>query len=521
MHVFRKTSLLPEHSLSRRFSYMLTMVVTGIVLACSLLVILVRFSQIDAQLLRQVERTSTLAETSLASAIWQFNPASIDDILHAIFTEESLVYARVISESDVLGERIHPDFSTYTYAAFQSSPQFIAVDTDIHHKGKRIGTFQFVHSRSRIRQELTRDIVLTAMLTLLLIMTISLTSIVLTQRYLLQPLRTLSHSAALMTDGALEDAELSESEMLTHYDEIGELARTFDGMRQHLHQMLLRMKEASSVMQTSSDDIFMTVNQLAAALEEQSSSVAETTSTMESMTATSRQISGNTDVVANMAEQTRSSSQKGVSLAEETIRKMQDIQQTNTRFFQKILTLGERTEKIDAVIELIHDIADRTKLIAFNAALEAVGSGDVGGRRFNVVAVEIRRLADSIIESTQEISSNILDIQQGTRELVLSSDRTTETISEGVQQTQVMNECLQEILEAAIRTTDEAKQIAGATQEQRRAHEHILLALKEISDATKQYASAGSQLSKSADDMKRMATDFHDLMSRFGFRQQA
>ncbi len=298
-------------------------------------------------------------------------------------------------------------------------------------------------------------------------------------------------------------------------DEIGELARSFDYMRENLQSVLSHIKNAGLKMQSSSDEIFLAVNQLAVALEQQSASVLETTTMMESITVSSRKITGNTDVVVEMAERTRTHSQKGVAIAEETICKMQEIDETNTQFLQKITSLGDRSEKIGDVIQLIHEIADQTKLIAFNAALEAVGARAAVGKRFNVVAIEIRRLADTIIESTQEIEGNILEIQQGIRELVLSSDVTTGRISEGSQHTETSAKWLREILDAAIHTNEEAKEIALSVQQQQQDNEQILLALKEISDGAKQFVNAGNKASASANEMKHLAEEFSRLLDKF------
>jgi len=327
-----------------------------------------------------------------------------------------------------------------------------------------------------------------------------------------EPVTRLSGIARQIANGDLAQTATLDTKPS---DEIGELAQSFDFMRESLQDIIGHIRHAGLMMQSSTDDIFIAVNQLAAALEQQSASVLETTTTMESVTTTSRQISGNTDAVVSMAEQTKTLSQKGVTGAEETIQKMQEIHDTNEEFLQKITTLGERSGKIGDVIQIIHDIADRTKLIAFNAALEAIGAKDAVGKRFNVVAVEIRRLADTIIESTQEIETNILEIQQWIRELVSSSGITTKRISEGVHHTETTADWLQDILEAAIHTTDEAKQIALAIQEQQSANEQILLALKEISDGTKQFVNAGNQISKSADEMKSLAEEFRVLINKF------
>ena len=335
------------------------------------------------------------------------------------------------------------------------------------------------------------------------------------RRYILVPLVALLDAAATLSDGKL-DLPLLADPSGARRDEIGELQRVFDGLRLRLKSLLEHLSRAGTLLQSSSEEILMAVSRIAAALEEQSASVSETTAMMESVTASSRRISGNTDTVATMAGQTGACAQKGVAMAETAIAGMQNIHETNTHVLQKIMILGTRSEKIGDIIELINDIADRTKLIAFNAALEAVNSGEAGGKRFNIVAMEIRRLADSIIESTEEISTNILEIQQGIQELVVSSDSTTLRIHEGMTQTAALADSLQEILGAASRTTDEAKQIAASTQEQQQAHEQILIALKEISDNTRQFVNAGNQASMSVDEMKTLADKLHHLITSFG-----
>ncbi len=315
--------------------------------------------------------------------------------------------------------------------------------------------------------------------------------------------------------------DLTQAVMIDHLsdDEIGKLAQSFHAMQTSLRDIIGHIRTAGFKMQGATDEIFMAVNQLAAALEQQSASVHETTMTMESLTATSRQISGNTEAVVTMAEQTRTLSQKGASVAAETIQKMQQIHLTNQQFLEKVTALGERSEKIGSVIQMIHAIADQTKLIAFNAALEAVGAKDTAGKRFNVVAGEIRRLADTIILSTRETESNILAIQQGVRELILSSDITTQHIAGGLQHTEKTADWLREILEAAVHTTEEARQISLATQEQQLANEQILLALREISNGTKQFVDAGNQVSRSANDMRQLAEAFGERINRFDIEE--
>ena len=499
-------------SLSRRFSLILTGVVTAIVVLFSGITIYLNVSDSERRLNAQVARMAHVAETSLVSAMWELDPLAIESILNALCADETIVYARVVTLDNLQVVKAHPDFSQRSMAFFQNSPQFTTRHVTILKNRNPIGTFDLVISR---RSQLYYYVLSSLSLTLLLMLVCSLTPLLLVRRYILIPLAALLDAAAALSDGKL-DLPLLADPSGARRDEIGELQRVFDGLRLRLKSLLEHLRRAGTLLQSSSEEILMAVSRIAAALEEQSASVSETTAMMESVTASSRRISGNTDTVATMAGQTGACAQKGVAMAETAIAGMQNIHETNTRVLQKIMILGTRSEKIGDIIELINDIADRTKLIAFNAALEAVNSGEAGGKRFNIVAMEIRRLADSIIESTEEISANILEIQQGIQELVVSSDSTTLRIHEGMTQTAALADSLQEILGAASRTTDEAKQIASSTSEQQQAHEQILLALKEISDNTRQFVNAGNQASMSVDEMKTLADKLHHLITSFG-----
>lgn len=510
-----------QSSLIRRLSYTLTAVVTVIVFAFSGLIMVYNLTTLESRLEQQLHRTVQLAEMSLESAVWQLNPDSIHDILEAIFIDETIVYACVISDHEILGVKMLPEFAAGTdFSFFRDASQFLTQTVDIEKDQQVIGYFQIAMSRQNIRRDMLFGMSVAILFTLALIASISLVSLNIARRHVLQPLSALVESVTLITNGKLDVPLKYRPQRGQSRDEIGELSRAFDVMRQRLHEMIIHIRQAGEKVQVASEKIFMAVNQLAAALEQQSASVLETTATMETMTTTFRQISGNTETVASMAEQTRAVAHKDVAFAQAMIQKMHDIQETNTQFQQKILSLGERSGKIGDVIEIINDIADRTKLIAFNAALEAVGASDTRSKRFNVVAIEIRRLADSIIESTEEISRNILEIQGGIRELVLSSDLTTRRITEGTQQTHIMNTGLQEILEVANRTTDEAKQIALATQDQQLSHDQMLFALKEISDNTQQFVGAGNQVSKTATEMKTLAQELDHFIRQFEISEE-
>ena len=249
--------------------------------------------------------------------------------------------------------------------------------------------------------------------------------------------------------------------------------------------------------------------QLAASLEEQSASVLETSFTMEKVVSASQQIAQNAESVVTIAEKTRNDAQQGMSVAEETMKQMQDIERSNNTDTENIRILSQKSAEIAKIMKLITTIADQTKLIAFNASLEAAGAGSAG-RRFGIVAKEIRHLANSVIESTGMIRQTLTDMQQAVQKLVLSSEISTKSVREGVEYTMDTANWLKEILNGAAETTKAAQDISHSTQEQRLASEEISTALKEISINTNHFAEAGALIRNIASKLNSLAEELED-----------
>src|SRR5208337_1012155 len=184
---------------------------------------------------------------------------------------------------------------------------------------------------------------------------------------------------------------------------------------------------------------------------------------------------------------------KGASAVESVIMKMNDINSDNLNSIREIVELGRKSKEISKVMEIINSIADQTKLIAFNAALEASSAGEAG-KRFGVVAVEIRRLADSVMESTGEIESKINEIQEAINRLVIASEKGAKSIQEGMEFSNQTAGILEGIVDDAQSTTDAAKQISLSTQQQKTASNQVVTALREIVVGTEQTTDAVNEV---------------------------
>jgi methyl-accepting chemotaxis protein len=249
---------------------------------------------------------------------------------------------------------------------------------------------------------------------------------------------------------------------------------------------------------------------MAAATERQADAVAKAHGTLAELAAVSSAIADTTQRVVAHADQTLEEVEEGVGAVGLTVAKMQEILEKNESAIGEILALGRRAEQIGEIMAFINHITDQTKLIAFNAALEAAGAG-AAGKRFGVVATEIRRLAESIVESTDEIKAAITQMQEDTNDLVGTSEEAAKRLVDGFRHTEATAQALQEIRGRARDTAESAKQIASATVRQQETSGRVLAALTELSLGLREsldngHASGARDLDELAADLARVGS---------------
>lgn len=287
-----------------------------------------------------------------------------------------------------------------------------------------------------------------------------------------------------------------------------------------LNQVADRLAQTAGLSGIQGGDIRHEANQtMAASVEEMASSVAEITSTMEELSTSSTQIADHSQSVVDVANQTLERSRKGSTAMQLLQTKMQDIRSDSEQSLAEIMTLGAKSKQISKVMELINTLAAQTKLIAFNAALEASSAGE-SGRRFSVVANEIRRLADSVTDSTQEIEGHTDDIQQAINRLVVASEKGATSIEQGVEASISTNQDLEAVLKAASQTSSAAQQISLSTQQQKTASNQVVIALRDIDTASARNAHSVRSITEISQDMVQMSAELNALVQEFTLDQQ-
>jgi methyl-accepting chemotaxis protein len=186
-----------------------------------------------------------------------------------------------------------------------------------------------------------------------------------------------------------------------------------------------------------------------------------------------------------IAGQADKSTQTAASTVTDTLRGMNTIRETINEAGKRIKRLGERSQEIGTVVDLIKDVAERTHVLALNSSVQAAAAGEAG-RGFAVIAEEVQRLAENAKRATAEISSLVKNIQIETNDTMTTMDRTIGYVVEGSR-----------LAETAGQQMQETQQITGT----------LVAAVREIAANTEKQAGISSQLQERAQSINRSTQD--------------
>ncbi|RJQ45381.1 MAG: methyl-accepting chemotaxis protein [Gaiellales bacterium] len=361
----------------------------------------------------------------------------------------------------------------------------------------------------RMDSALADNTYLTVFALVLTLVTILVTLKILLNIAVLKPLKDVVGAIKRIAAG-----DLTEQVPVKSSDELGQLAVNFNEMTRNLRNLSYKIIEVGEQSTAASAEISATVEQQASASAEQSSAVAETTATIEELAGTAKQIAETSKSVAEVASETLNHAEDGQEAVAATINGMHMIKSKVNKVAEKTLTLGEKSQRIGTILEIINDIADQTNLLALNAAVEAARAGDQG-RGFAVVAGEVRRLAEESVEATTKIKALIDEIQSETNSTIIATEESTKEAERGVTLAKNAGKSLDSIVSVVVENTNAAKEISIATQQQKSASEQVVVAMTNISEASKQQASGAKQTASAAEQLNRIAADLKAAISSF------
>jgi methyl-accepting chemotaxis protein len=281
-----------------------------------------------------------------------------------------------------------------------------------------------------------------------------------------------------------------------------------------LKRFVSETREAALQLSTSAAEVLAAATQNESSTSAQASAIHETTATMEELKGASHQIAENAQMVASIAESTLSGARQGEGSIKAFMDAMEKVRHNAVEVDDAIAKLSRRVERIGTVVEVIDEIADRSDLLALNAALEGAKAGEAG-RGFSIVAAEMRRLAENVMESTKEIKNLISEIREATHAAKEASDGNKRTASEGEKLGGSAITSIGGILTGIQDTSDAARVIHLATQQQRTATEQVVQSMSEIEEVTRQAQTGSRQATGAASELTKLAERLAELVKRF------
>lgn len=263
--------------------------------------------------------------------------------------------------------------------------------------------------------------------------------------------------------------------------------------------------------QSSSTELQSAANQQASGAKESATAMTEITTTISELLATSRQIAESAQRVAHVAEETATAARSGDQTAQKTHDSVSNIKRQVDLIVTHMLDLGKKSQQIGGILEIINELAEQTNILAINATIEASGAGEAG-KRFAVVADEIRKLADRVGGSTKEIRTLIDEIRAAVNTTVMATEGGSKAVDAGARQFVDVTAALKQITELLGTTTAAAREIELSTKQQATAVEQVNVAVSNVAKAAKETEVSSSQTLQTAGQLAGLSRELTRLI---------
>jgi len=300
----------------------------------------------------------------------------------------------------------------------------------------------------------------------------------------------------------------------TSTDETGQLLQAMADMVKGLQRLIGEVKAAASNMAAASQQLKASSEIMSKGAGEQAGRASQVATASVEMSQTVLDIAKNASSIEASATSTAKLAKDGEGAVERSVEKIRAIAKTLSESAQLIKLLGDRSNQIGAIINVINEIADQTNLLALNAAIEAARAGDAG-RGFAVVADEVRKLAERTGNSTSEIGGMINAIQAEVRRAVLSMDNITKEVNVGVDLSNETGGVLRNIVQAVDQLHLMVQQIASATEEMTSTSDEMNKDIEGIASVSKETSGSFEHVSQASQELAKLSLELERVVSGF------
>ncbi len=313
--------------------------------------------------------------------------------------------------------------------------------------------------------------------------------------------------------GQLAEGNLAMNASVTE-DITGAVADSINYTVEELRSLVRGINSATVQMDEATGQAGQISDSLQAATRRQSEEIEETSAAVVSLSQSVQQVSSNAAESARVADQSMAAAEKGQQAVQNAISSMNGLREQIQETSKRIKRLGESSQEIGEIVELISDITEQTNVLALNAAIQAASAGEAG-RGFSVVAEEVQRLAERSADATKQIAAIVKTIQSDTHDTVAAMEVSTQGVVEGAKLSDAAGKTLSEISEVSKTLAHLIAGISSATQDQAESTAKVAATMQDIKAISAQTSEGTKQTATSIGGLKQLAKELQGSVAGF------
>jgi twitching motility protein PilJ len=309
------------------------------------------------------------------------------------------------------------------------------------------------------------------------------------------------------------EGDLTQQATVTE-DITGAIADSVNYTVEELRQLVDNVQKTAGRVEVTTTAVNDNSTELLAASGEQLREIRSTGDAVLGMATRINDVSARAQESAEVARQSRRAAESGLQAVQDTIGGMNSIRDQIQETAKRIKRLGESSQEIGEITDLISDITEETNVLALNAAIQAAAAGEAG-RGFSVVAEEVQRLAERSGDATRQIAALVKAIQADTQDAVAAMERSTQGVVAGAKLSDSAGSALSEIDQVSRRLTDLIEDISAVAASEAKAANLMAGNIQQIFAVSEQTSEGTRETVRRVRELLRMAEELKQSVSRF------
>jgi len=297
-------------------------------------------------------------------------------------------------------------------------------------------------------------------------------------------------------------------------DEIGTVADSYNATIGSLRQIVAQVQAAARQMAETTSQSEVSVQGLSVEALRQSEEITVALDQLQEMSNSIRAVAARAEQAEAAVQQATQTVSEGDAAMNRTVEGILAIRETVAETSKKVKRLGESSEEISKVVNLISNFADQTNLLALNASIEAARAGEEG-RGFGVVADEVRALALQSAEATADIARIVTDIQAGTNEVITAMEAGNQQVVMGTKLVDETRQNLNKITAVSVQISDLVAAIGQAAVDQSQASESVTHTMTDVAAISNKTSTDANQVSASFKNLLSVAQELQASAGQF------